>query len=447
MEVTRQLLAGRAGKGGLARIQLTFCWAGLRLRLSSGQKCRPQDWDTRRERTKAKPGTYLDDINTVLDRYADAATAAEHEALMAGRQLDKPTMKAEIERRYQLLAAGPDALPEVPGPPVPAPRSVAQEMAHWVETVVAARISRRTGLPIKKKVVQNHRRAAADLASFAKAWPQPLTYAGLDARFAEAFRNHLLGELGRGPGTYNHYLGLVRAFLLWAVFEGQPVNPRFREFLQPVEHHTFVHSLTEGEVLAIAGIDFDSAAVQQYVQQHFPEQPRAGQRRMVSWPEHLRRLRLTRDKFLLCTYTALRVGDADRLSWPQLHGEVARVKTQKTGVTCIIPLLDDDVFRPAALLASYAHEQPPGRKTCLPRVNYPYLYLPHVRALAGIDRLPVLFHLGRKTFATLKVAQGVPRAQVMMTTGHQTEASFNHYLGIDEHELLAWYRKTARRVA
>lgn len=441
MEVTRQLLTERAGKKGLARIQLTFCWAGQRLRLSSGQKVHPKDWDERHERTKAKPNSYLDDVNTILKRYADAATAAEHEAVMRGQQLDKAAMKAEIERRYLVLAAGPDAV-LVPEPPAPVPRTVAAEMAHWVETVVAARISRRTGRPIAKKVVQNHQRAAADLASFAEAWPHKLTYASFDLRFNEAFRNHLLGQLQRGPGTYNHYLGLVRAFLIWAVYEGHPVYRRFRDELKPVEHQVFVDSLTEDEVRAIAGIDFDSPAVWAYVRRHFPEQPTAGIRRMITTEEHHRRLRITRDKFLLCTYTALRIGDADLLRPAQLHGDVARVKASKTGVTCIIPLVDDDVFQPAALLRAYTGTDP---KFCLPRINYPYLYLPHVQALAGIERVQLQYHLGRKTFATLKIAQGVPRSQVMMTTGHQTESSFNHYLGINEAELLDWYRRTARK--
>jgi integrase len=353
-------------------------------------------------------------------------------------------MRAAIERRYQELKDKAAGLEPVPAPPAPGPRTVAEEMQHWVETVVAARISRRTGLPIKKKVVQNHRRAAADLARFAQASPVPLTYASIDTRFYEAFRNFMLGTLGHSRGTFNHYLGLLRSFLQWADYEGLPVNRRFREFMKPVENQTFVDALTEAEVLAIAAIDFDSPALLAYVQEHFPEQLIAGPKQMITTAEHLRRLRYTRDKFLLCTYTALRLGDADALRPAQLHGEVARVVAAKTGITCIIPLLDDDVFKPAALLASYAGL---GLKTCLPRVNYLYLYLPHVQRLAGITRLGLTFRLGRKTFATLKIAQGVPRSQVMMTTGHQTEASFNHYLGINEGELLDAYRKTARRVA
>jgi hypothetical protein len=34
----------------------------------------------------------------------------------------------------------------------------------------------------------------------------------------------------------------------------------------------------------------------------------------------------------------------------------------------------------------------------------------------------------------------------MMATGHQTEANFNRYLGIDEKELMESYRRTARKV-
>ncbi|MDO7876034.1 hypothetical protein Q5H93_14920 [Hymenobacter sp. ASUV-10] len=45
MEVTRQLLTERAGKTGLCRIQLTFCWDGQRL---------PRDWDAQRKQCKAQ---------------------------------------------------------------------------------------------------------------------------------------------------------------------------------------------------------------------------------------------------------------------------------------------------------------------------------------------------------------------------------------------------------
>ena len=67
-------------------------------------------------------------------------------------------------------------------------------------------------------------------------------------------------------------------------------------------------------------------------------------------------------------------------------------------------------------------------------------------ALSRITRLKLGMHVGRKTYATLKIYQGVPARLVMLATGHQTETQFNVYLGIGEQELLASHRKTARRL-
>ena len=40
----------------------------------------------------------------------------------------------------------------------------------------------------------------------------------------------------------------------------------------------------------------------------------------------------------------------------------------------------------------------------------------------------------------------MPTSLVMLNIGHQTEAQFNEYLGINEEELLASYEQTARRL-
>ena len=121
-----------------------------------------------------------------------------------------------------------------------------------------------------------------------------------------------------------------------------------------------------------------------------------------------------------------------------------RLKAGKTQLPCVIPFIDDDVFRPVALVEKY---RPLQLATCLPVGNGLDEYLPTVAQLAGLTRIPLTSKVGRKTFATLKLAQGVPRTTVMQATGHTTERSFNRYVGIDEDELVENYRKTARKVA
>jgi hypothetical protein len=97
-----------------------------------------------------------------------------------------------------------------------------------------------------------------------------------------------------------------------------------------------------------------------------------------------------------------------------------------------------------ALIEKY---RPLGLDTCLPVGTGLDDYLPTVAQLAGLTRIALTSKVGRKTFVTLKLAQGVPRTTVMQATGHRTESSFNRYVGIDETELVETYRKTARQVA
>jgi len=123
---------------------------------------------------------------------------------------------------------------------------------------------------------------------------------------------------------------------------------------------------------------------------------------------------------------------------------VVRLKAGKTQLPCVVPFLDNDVFRPVALIEKYC---PLGLATCLPVGTGLDDYLPTVARLAGLTRIALTSKVGRKTFVTLKLAQGVPPTTVMPAAGHRTKSSFNRYVGIDEAELVANYRKTARQVA
>jgi integrase len=192
------------------------------------------------------------------------------------------------------------------------------------------------------------------------------------------------------------------------------------------------------------------------VRQHFealdtPETPRRRGRRRSQVDEYrilerLRTLERARDKFLECAYLALRISDANKLAPRHLdYGRhVVRIKVGKTQLPCVVPFLDDDVFKPVALIEKY---RPLGLDTCLPVGTGLDDYLPTVAQLAGLTRIALTSKVGRKTFVTLKLAQGVPRITLMQAAGHRTESSFNRYVDIDETELVETYRKTARQVA
>jgi integrase len=138
----------------------------------------------------------------------------------------------------------------------------------------------------------------------------------------------------------------------------------------------------------------------------------------------------------MCCYTGLRRSDIWRLSPNHISKELITITTQKTSITCYIPFYDDQIFRPVELINKYK-----GRyKTCLPVNKSINEYLKYVQKLSGIDRLELTTKIGRKTFVTLKVYQGVQVRLIMTATGHKTEASFNRYAGIDTESLIQVFK-------
>jgi hypothetical protein len=76
-------------------------------------------------------------------------------------------------------------------------------------------------------------------------------------------------------------------------------------------------------------------------------------------------------------------------------------------------------------------------------------FLKVVQRLVGLTRLNLTTKIGRKTFVTLKLYQGVPARLIMQATGHRTEEAFNHYVGVDQFQLVEEFmrKSTCRRMA
>lgn len=172
MEITRQLRLDLLTKKGLAPIQLTFCWDGLRLRRGTGEKCDPKHWNAKREEVKPAPGNFAADINLVLERYTQAAQAAEHAAILTRQKLDKAQMSVEITRRYALLAAGEQAqatseevapLPQVEA----APPSVLDYYDQWMGEQTR-KTSNKSGQGLSKSYLASLANSRDVLADFAE---------------------------------------------------------------------------------------------------------------------------------------------------------------------------------------------------------------------------------------------------------------------------------------
>ena len=461
MEITRQLRLDLLTKKGFAPIQLTFCWDGQRLRKGSGEKCEPRHWNRKREEVKPLTGNFAAETNLVLDRYTQAAQSAYKAASESRLSLNKAQMGAEIARRYALLCTGDENQEQSSGVlPLPevdvVPPGLLDYYDQWLGEQTR-RTSNQTGKGLSKSYLDSLANSRAVLADFAEQTGEVLNFEGVDhawyGRFSEFFYK---GEWGTSVNTFGKHVRHLKSFLAWAEDRELPVNCKYRKFEAPDEY-IGADALTQDELLRLAAVDFRTEVARTYVQQQFEEldpalQAQAGTKKGMRLSqadphrvaERLRMLEWSRDKLLECSYFGLRISDADKLSPRQINGHLVRLRSTKTRKECFIPYFDDDVFKPVALVEKYVTL---GLTTCLPIVNGLSDYLPHVQQLAGLTRFKLTSKVGRKTFVTLKISQGVPRAQVMQATGHRTESGFNRYLGVVEQELVDTFRKTARTVA
>jgi integrase len=446
MKITRQLRLDALAVDGTAPIQLTITWEGNRLRVGSGAVVRPEHWDG--SQVKVQPGTPHASVNPRLNRAAEAAGEAQQLATKQGRKLPKAELKAAVEAALHLA---PVVQQEAAAAVV-----VQQAAANTFESLYREWLNEQlhrprgsTGKPLAKTTKSGFLATLQRFREYEQARGTVLRLEALDLAFYQDFRTYMLDELGQGLNTFGKHIVRLKTFLGWAELERDlPVHRHFRKFTAPSKRGR-VDALTETELRQLAALDFRDAATQAQLLELRIELGRStgqyqGEISPGTWIAHVE---LARDKFLECCYTGLRISDANRAAWQHVRGNLLVLDdTVKTGITVYVPFYDDDLFQPVALAERYEHRTP--FDLLVPECYRTNEFLKVVQRLVGITRLNLTTKIGRKTFVTLKLYQGVPARLIMQATGHQTEEAFNHYVGVDELRLVEEFmRKSPRRRA
>ncbi|PJJ59402.1 tyrosine-type recombinase/integrase [Hymenobacter chitinivorans] len=442
MKITRQLRKDLLNQTGFAPIQVTICWQGNRLRISSGQLCRPEFWDEAESKVMPKKGSHYNHINPVLNSISETAEQALFTAEQQRRRLDKAELDGILKNLLQLPPEAAPATPVTSGNESPAEDEKSyffQLMAQWVEAH-ERKVNPLTFRKIAKSTIDGLHATMARFEAYAQDRGVELTLEGMNTAFYNDFRTYVLDELGQEVNTFGKHINRLRSFLAWCEDEQElDVNRKYRKFTAPSQY-VGVDALTEQELRRIYKIDFRSLAVQERLLELRTQSHSKGMDLELpsfqAWAAHVE---LARDKFLECAYTGLRISDAELLGWKHVKGQMIHIKAGKNQHECYIPFYDDDLFHLVELAHKYEDRAPDGLllPTCY-RVNE---FLKIVQQLAGITRLTLSSKLGRKTFVTLKLYQGVPTRLVMQSTGHTTERSFNHYVGVDTLKLLQEYAR------
>jgi integrase len=432
MEITRQLRKDKLNKKGFAPIQITICWAGHRVREATGERTRPESWDEDLQCVASVKGSYYADINARLDKLKNAVEQAQQAAEHQGRLLSEEAVKQLVQR---IRDNAPTAEPELPQDATP---DFWQLMTRWIAEY-GKKVHSSTYRPIAPKTIAGLEATRARLQQYAERIGHVPTLAGMDQDFYHTFRVYVVEELGQELNTFGKHIRRLKAFLLWCEEQDLPVNRRYRRFVAP-SLYVGVDALTEQEVRRLQRLDFTSADVRARLLTLRGE-PAKGGRQQLEFEAWVSQIELSRDKLLVCIYTGLRISDAEQLSWHHVHGEIIKIEAGKNGEMCYIPFYEDDLFHLPTLAARYEHRTGLGSDLLLPACPHINERLAVLQQLAGITRLNLTSKLGRKTFVTLKLYQGVATRLVMQATGHKTEESFNRYVGVDTIKMVQEYMR------
>lgn len=439
MKISFQLKMGDLNKAGYAPIQLTVSWSGQRVREATGELTKPEWWDKDGQEVLNKKGSYSANVNDRLHALQNALERADQDAADRREQLTLEQVR-QLIRQVKNPAAELPAAPQPPANPL-AGLSVPALFKQWMQEQ-GAKVSKRTGKPRARTTLSNFNGTYEKLREFEAARGEALDLATMDLlRFYQPFWHWFREDLGQGINTFGKHVSRIRTFMEWAEDHELKVNRQYKKFEAP-SLYVGVDALTEEELLAIAGLDFQSPALRNKLYYGYS----AKQGGTLDSPEvvaYISEVELARDKFLECAYSAMHISDADRAQRSdvkRINGvadRVLEVNRGKTNNPCYVPFFDDAVFKLVALTAKYE-----GRTEFLvppcPTVNR---HLKTIAKLVDLTRLTLTTKIGRKTFVTIKIMRGTPTRLVMMATGHTTEQSFNHYLGVDLVKLLEQYRK------
>lgn len=445
MKITRQLRLDALAADGTAPIHLTITWEGNRLRLGTGAVVRPEHWDAEARQVKAQRGTPHASINPRLNRAHEAAEAALETARKQGRKLPPAELRAALDAA---LALAPVAAAPAP-PALAAPATDFESLyKEWLQEHIN-KPRGRAGKPLSKTAIAGFRATLERYLKYQQARQTVLRVEALDLAFYQDFRAYMVEELAQGLNTFGKHISRLKTFLSWVELERDlPVHRHYRKF-SVVNQRGKVDALTEAELHQIADLDFRDAALRAQLALLRVELGRpTGAAQSTEWGEAwLAHVELARDKFLQCCYTGLRISDANRAAWQHVRGNLLVLDhVAKSDVTAYIPFYDDAVFKPVELAERYEHRSPTD--LLVPECYRANEFLKIVGRLVGLTRLNLTTKIGRKTFVTLKLYQGVPARTIMQATGHQTEEAFNAYVGVDELKLVETFmRKSQRRRA
>jgi integrase len=424
-----ELRTGKTDKEGKAPIRLVYQLQGQRKFLPTTLKCLPVNWNAkeqqavffnRKEAKKAAPGidyelllteTQVNDFNKDLSDYEQDIRNVEDRF-----RLDGVTYTLSMVLETLATKKKPEAKKEEAG------KNVVAFIHQFVKDAEASH---------KYRTLQVYTGLATHLSEYQKLSGKKATFEKLDIPFLRGFHGYLCSDRT-------------------VIREGKTVEVKAMNNITAAKQISTLKTL-----LNYARIDYRIEVNQSY--RDFTVTRKDGNFEVITlaWDEFQtlfnldltgnKKLAQVRDVFCFSCTTGLRYSDLAQLGREHIRGGTIKMTAAKTGQKLDIPLNEYS----AAILEKYKDVHRPLPVISNQKTND---YLKELCERAGIDtpieivreygtkKVATVYkkyelisvHVGRKTFTSLSLENGVAPQDVMSLTGHTQWRSFKRYVEISE---------------
>lgn len=377
-------------------VYLLFRFNGTKLKFSTGQKIKPKFWNPESQRAREIKTFDYGEFNGILNNLSSIA-GDEYRRLINDQKTPTPDL---LKVPLNIFLQKGDS------------NSHQKDLISFADYIVESTDRSHSTKKQLKQAIRNLR----EFKFFSK---RSLHFDSIDLDFYDEFVEFLIKK-NYGKNTIGTLIKNVKVFMNEAVDRKLTQNLQFKNRrFKTVEEPTENIYLPEKELKRLLALDLTG----------------------------VQRLDRTRDLFLIGCYTGLRFSDLSELRKANItkDGNVARVKTIKTGEVVMIPLKT----QVKAILAKYEGVPPPAYSN--QKMND---YLKELGAKAEIDEEVLITatkggvrssetfkkwqlittHTARRSFATNAYLMGVPTISIMKITGHKTEKSFLKYIKISQED-------------
>jgi integrase len=272
------------------------------------------------------------------------------------------------------------------------------------------------------------------LEKYEKAKGTVLQFADIDDQFYKKFKSYVYkSDLINSPNTFGTLIKNIKVFMNCSGKLHQITTHKSSDF-KKVDAEADNIYLTVDELVKI----HQTVINEEFIRKQF------GKIKINNVNQKIKALELSRGKFLIGAFTALRVSDFTRIEELNIKDNIIRIRTDKNDYPVVIPVhwVVREILDGGFNLSEKISDQKINKQIKIlckyTGITTPTL-LTKFEAGKRIDTIKpkcdwVTTHTARRSGATNMFKAGIPSISIMKITGHRTEKSFLKYIKITQEE-------------